>query len=783
MFNGHVITLGRVQRGMQNTDAETREAIAPVQKLAAQLRRDVHDLGAVPASRAIVGLTTAAVADGWSETAAKQRALIVVSALLACGDLGSGKSYGDKVLVKRRMVSVLYQGDRCILLGGDPSQGEPHGLLRTTDSVPSDVVSFFDWVGELSGSDIAGLWQILDAGVWSMDAVSSDGVTRVLCLAGVVPDQPIPEGSSAWLKEYFPLPRTEGRAADPSQTAVIECSASARQIVTAGPGSGKTHTATERVIHLVKQGLPPAGIRLITFTRVAAEEVGRRISHALAEQTYSGGVMCGTIDSLAWNLVTTLGDAPPGGHERIIRIARKSIADGEQAMLDQLARISHLVIDEAQDIVGERRMFCRALIDALPTSVGVTILGDGAQAIYGSWAGDKGGGGSLHAELRGRHGWEDRSLTANHRTKSDSLRRFFSRARMLLEADGDPRSTYLEIREMLEDVATDPSVNLTGQVFPWRDDSLVLFRGRAATEAASVRLTRAGRVHRLKLSGQTTACDPLLGAICAGLAPGAAIRLEHVRRRIADLHPTPFGVIEEDVLNDLQSLGKGPAARPHDIAESVEREPVGHTRDHVGTAGPMLGSIHGAKGREATNVLLMLPPVPSGDDVDWREEARVLFVGATRASTHLYLGRAQAGMVRPGKNGSRWLRGNGGGLLLSGSDGLRPLAGVATALSIWEAAFRQPDCSFRRIASGDGSPWHLVTDSGEPLAKAEGQLTDDLDHIESTRGGLASATLRVVGATTVVDRRSDGKIQAVTLLPVLQGVAQGAGHGESDDDQ
>lgn len=768
---------------MQNTDADNFETIAPVQSLAAQLRRGVHDLGAVPASRAIAGLKAAAVADGSSEAAAKQQAQIVVSALLACGDLGSGKSYGDKVLVKRRMVSVLYQGDQCILFGGDPSQGEPHGLLRTMDVVPSDVISFRDWVGELSGSDIAVLWQILDAGVWSMDAMPSDGVLRVLCLAGVVPDQTIREASFAWLREYFPLSQTEGKAADPSQIAVISRPASARQIVTAGPGSGKTHTATERVIHLVKQGLPPAGIRLITFTRVAAEEVGRRISQALADHTYSGGVMCGTIDSLAWNLVTTLGDAPPGGHERIIRIARKSITDGEQVMLDQFARISHLVIDEAQDIVGERRMFCRALIDALPASVGVTILGDGAQAIYGSWAGDKAGGGSLHAELRGRHGWEDRSLTANHRTKSDTLRQFFSRARMLLEADGDPRSTYLEIREMLEDVATDPSVSLTGQVFPWRDDSLILFRGRAATEAASVQLTRSARTHRLKLSGQTIVCDPLVGAICAGLAPGAAIRLEHVRRRLADLYPAPFGLTEEEILSDLQSLGKGSTARPQDIAEAVEREPVGHTRDHVGTAGPILGSIHGAKGREASNVLLMLPPVPSGDDVDWQEEARVLFVGATRASKHLYLGRAQPGMVRPGKNGSRWLRGNGGGLLLSGSDGLRPLAGVAPALSIWKAAFRQPNCSFRRIASDDGASWYLVTDNGDLLAETESQLTDDLDHIESTRGGLAPGTLRVVGATTVVDRLSDGKIQAVTLLPVLQGVVRGARNGESDDDQ
>jgi hypothetical protein len=104
-------------------------------------------------------------------------------------------------------------------------------------------------------------------------------------------------------------------------------------------------------------------------------------------------------------------------------------------------------------------------------------------------------------------------------------------------------------------------------------------------------------------------------------------------------------------------------------------------------------------------------------------------------------------------------------------------------LSIWEAAFRQPNCSFQRIASDDGAPWHLVTESGDQLAETESQLTEDLDHIESTRGGLAPGTLRVVGATTVVDRRSDGKIQAVTLLPVLQGVVRGARNGESNDDQ
>lgn len=768
---------------MQNTDTDTLDAHAPSQKLAAQLRRDLYDLGAVPESRAVKSLGAAAIVDGMSEIDANAQAKIVVSALVKCGDIGFGRSYGDKVLLKRRAVSVLYSGDQCVLIGGDPSQGKPHGLLRVIDELPSDVISLFDAAGQLSDADLAALWQILEARVWTMNAACSDVVTRVLCLAGVVPGNPVTKEASSWLREHFPPPRDEGKAADPSQSTVIECPAIARQIVTAGPGSGKTHTAAERVIHLVRQGVSPARIRLITFTRVAAEEIGRRISEALSEHTYAAGVMCGTIDSMAWNLVTSLGDAPQGGHERIIRAAHKSITDSDRAMLDQLSRISHLVIDEAQDIVGDRRIFCRALIDALPSSVGVTVLGDTAQAIYGTWAGDKGRGGSLHAELRGESGWENRELTANHRTRSTGLKKFFREARALLEDGADPRSTYFSLREMIQDVATDAHVSLNGPVFPWKDDSLILFRGRAATVAASARLTRAARVHRMKLSGQTSVCDPLLGAICAGLAPNASVRLDHIRRRLADLHPQPLIATEDDVLADLQALGNGPAPRLKDIGEMIDRRPVEYTRDYVGTAGPLLGSIHGAKGREASNVLLMLPPVPSGQDVDWQEEARVLFVGATRASLNLYLGRAQSGTVREGRNGSRWLRGSDGGLLLSGVEGLRPLPGIAPALLVWEAAFQQPGCSFRRVAAEEGASWHLVSASGEALAGVDSALAENLDFIEATRGSLANGTMRIVSATTAVDRSSDGKIKAVTLLPVLMGVARGQGSIANEDDQ
>ncbi|TGJ88520.1 hypothetical protein E0Z10_g216 [Xylaria hypoxylon] len=69
--------------------------------------------------------------------------------------------------------------------------------------------------------------------------------------------------------------------------------------ILAGPGSGKTHTLTSRVVWLLNHaGIPPQDVIVATFTNKASNEMKARIGHALGDGR-ERGVIIGTFHSIA----------------------------------------------------------------------------------------------------------------------------------------------------------------------------------------------------------------------------------------------------------------------------------------------------------------------------------------------------------------------------------------------------------------------------------------------------------------------------------------------------
>ena len=89
---------------------------------------------------------------------------------------------------------------------------------------------------------------------------------------------------------------------DNQQQQVVE-SEDKNILVVAGAGSGKTRVLTERVRHLMREGVDPCNIVCITFTNMASQEMKQRLS----DIPTIGDAFIGTIHSFANTIYRTSG--------------------------------------------------------------------------------------------------------------------------------------------------------------------------------------------------------------------------------------------------------------------------------------------------------------------------------------------------------------------------------------------------------------------------------------------------------------------------------------------
>ncbi|MDW9652910.1 AAA family ATPase [Sinorhizobium meliloti] len=456
---------------------------------------------------------------------------------------------------------------------------------------------------------------------------------------------------------------------DPSQLFVITQPSNARLIVDAGPGTGKTAVACARVAHLINEGaLSPRGVWLISFTRTAVKEIRDRIRSYLNNPDALYGVKIATIDSHAWSIHQ--GFAPNAAltgsfDDNIARVIE--LIDSDDEVRDYIAETNHLIIDEAQDLVGLRADLVVGLVERLSPDAGVTVFADDAQAIYG-FAGDAEEDGpgvaaeGLTVRLIALGGFSRTALDVVHRTKSPGLLQIFTGVRAMVVAPGeDPATRLAQVRDAVAGHADNNTDTHFDPNDPGGDGVFVLFRRRSEVLQASSFLCQRQVPHRLRMSGLPSIIPPWLGAALGEFTAPLLTRDEFLARCIAiaaEASRPPDAALAWNVLESLAPGQRGATVEVRRLRNLLGRAqpPAEIASPDYGASGPILGTIHAAKGRETDDVWMMLPVNATEEDpdvnVDLDEETRVVFVGATRARKTLTVGRGYKRLIASNLEGS-----------------------------------------------------------------------------------------------------------------------------------
>ena len=622
-----------------------------------------------------------------------------------------------------------------------------------------------------------------------------DQVRRALALVG----RPIDDALSAWnlssgfaaeLERWLGRPEwedaEENDETDVSQQLVLHAPVSRRLVIEAGPGSGKTRVACGRVARLINDGASATRILMISFTQAAVGELRARIGGFLIDPGMAGDAHISTLDSLAGGIRNGFGQKDSAsGFEAGISDALGLLRASDRGLTGYLGTLEHVVIDEAQDMTGERQALVEALIRALPFGCGVTLFEDPAQAIYG-WDGRQGESLSTTLLSVPELAFSQVTLERDHRTRDPKLRLLKSTLRTVLLRATEPAVTYDAVRMAIEAIAEPSAVLDQPSAIP--RSTLVLFRGRGELLSAAARFWRDGVPVRVRLTQRSKSSASWIGALL-GASEAPTISRDAFDLLWRDLWPRPGALSADDGWRVLRAIaGAGPRDRI-DLLRLGRRvaspsPPLVVALSSTGRTGPILSTIHGSKGQEAEHVVLALS---RSNNEATLEEARVLFVAATRARTSLSVAAAPPVFAVPlrGRLWSRWREVHA--RIEIGVDGDVDVARTAfptdeepsVTQARQQALWTLTDTALGVRAILRGDVWELVADGGvfdgRGLGFLSAKLSDDLREIGRVRHGGArpGSTLSgifVVGARTVV-HETQGTGMRFGLAPVVAGLA------------
>lgn len=435
---------------------------------------------------------------------------------------------------------------------------------------------------------------------------------------------------------------------DDEQLEVVWAPAEARTLVIAGAGQGKTEVVVSRIDSLVQnEGLTASDeILVLSFSRAAVSAVRSRLD---LRDVAAANVR--TFDSFASVLLLDAGIQPEGGFEARIRRATQLLKETEETP-HHVETLRHVVIDEVQDLVGDRADFVIAILSLLDDQAGITALGDPLQSVYDftlEQSLSRTDSDMVFNALMNSFGCERTSLGKNYRARGNLPKRIVSLGNELRDV------RYGEVAQrMLDDLVLD--LPDRGEIQDWYDlvtppvgqKTAVL----CATNADVLRVSRYLNEHSIAHAVRRQAQD--FGAArwiagSLGQLPGPKERrlvvetglarllgAEDVASRWNELKSAEGNTREFDALNLIR------------INRLVKARALPLPLTEPDLSSVIVSTIHRAKGLEFETVFVVEPTwLPDGED-PWTRVRRE-YVALSRARDSIFKCRLPkpTSMIRP----------------------------------------------------------------------------------------------------------------------------------------
>lgn len=462
----------------------------------------------------------------------------------------------------------------------------------------------------------------------------------------------------------------------PQQRQIVTADSDDNLLVLAPPGTGKTHTVIARIKYLIEEaGLDPHELLVLCFTRAAVSEIMQRIRSLIDGDEVHDDlrfVAVSTFDSYATRLLFSDEERQPdlagAGYDKRIEMAIDALSDYESAASYIVGNCRHLIVDELQDVVTVRAELVRAILRL--AAGGFTFLGDPAQAIYGF----------TDPEIESdQEGIEDRApridliewvrnerwpgglsvVELGHNYRSEGrLDAIGQAARQIVLSPMADRKAYTSLMELIEALEEVGELTSTNQMLtePQYDSVCILCRTNGELLQIASLLAQQEIPHAIRPRSTEYALPAWIGRV---LGPSKEPRLsfpsfeklwhQQINGRL-DMDPRQaFGWLKRVEGGDRPALNiQNLRNRLYSGSRLPDDADAGNTNSGERLS---LSTIHSAKGREFDHVIILTPDGRERklEDNGWREEARVLYVAATRARKQLsHLGRK-------GLHNSMWL--------------------------------------------------------------------------------------------------------------------------------